>query len=443
MRTSEATWEGGVVLTEHPLVSIVTPSYNQGRYIEATIQSVLQQDYPNLEYLVFDGGSTDDTLAVLRRYDGSLLWVSEKDRGQADAINKGFHSARGDILGWLNSDDTYLPGTVRRVVEYFQTHPDVGMVYGEGYHVDAVGQIIERYYTEPFSFKRLAEICFICQPTVFLRAEVVKAIGPLDIGLRYCLDYDYWMRVAKHFRIGYLGEYLANSRLHLETKTLSQRVGFHQEILQTVKKHYGFVPVRWLYAYAHGYLSEKLLPHLEGIYADGWASQRASMLLRGDWGRYRYLSLAGESFTPACPLGLRIAVGDLTLYEASITTRVFHINALLWKDGLPTHEGGIVEVHLNADTAFSPQDFGVGNDTRALSYRVHKLALVDDRGEELVLYSGHRAWLLLVALPLLVFWKSLWLNHAIPFEELGRDLRQLRLLLHRSMQSRWSNGLSR
>jgi hypothetical protein len=220
-------------------------------------------------------------------------------------------------------------------------------------------------------------------------------------------------------------------------------VEFHQEILHTVKKHYGVVPVRWLYAYAHACLSEKLLPYLQGIYADGWASQRASVLLRGNWGRYRYLSLAGESFKQTCPLSLRIAIGDLILHEASITSPVFHIKALLWKDSLPTHEGEIVEVHLNADTAFSPQDFGVSNDTRALSYRVHKLALIDDRGEELVLYSGPRAWLLRVALPLLVLWKSLWLNHAIPFEELGRDLRQLQILLSRSLQSRWSNGLSR
>src|SRR5262245_11033457 len=169
MNASDVTWEGGVVLTEHPLVSIVTPSYNQGRYIEATIQSVLEQDYHHLEYLVLDGGSTDQTLTVLQRYEDRLLWISEKDRGQADAINKGFRLAQGQILGWLNSDDTYLPGTIRRVVDYFQTRRDVGMVYGEGYHVDASGKIIERYYTEPFSFQRLAEICFICQPTVFMR----------------------------------------------------------------------------------------------------------------------------------------------------------------------------------------------------------------------------------------------------------------------------------
>ena len=123
------------------------------------------------------------------------------------------------------------------------------MVYGEGYHIDAVGRIIERYYTEPFSFDRLAEICFICQPTVFLRAEVFRTIGPLDIDLRYCMDYDYWMRVAKRFRIGQLSEYLANSRLHIETKTLSQRLSFSRRSYGRSKsimgsfRYGGFMPM--------------------------------------------------------------------------------------------------------------------------------------------------------------------------------------------------------
>jgi glycosyltransferase involved in cell wall biosynthesis len=438
----EATQEGGAVMVEYPLVSIVTPSYNQGRYIEATIESVLGQDYPHLEYLVMDGGSTDHTLAILKRYEGRLGWISEPDRGQADAINKGFRMARGEILGWLNSDDTYLPGTIRRVVEYFQTHRDVGMVYGEGYHVDTVGRILERYYTEPFRFKRLAEICFICQPTVFLRAEVVRAIGPVDVGLHYSLDYDYWIRVVKRFRIGYLGEYLANSRLHIETKTLSQRVRFHREILRTVKKHYDFVPARWLYAYANSYLSEKFLPHLHGIHADGWASQHASVFLRRNWGHYRYLALEGESFQHLCPMSLQIMMGDRVLHNTIIKQPVFHIKESLWQDSIPTNDGEIVEVSVYADTSFSPRDLGI-DDTRALSYRVHHLALVDEQGDEFVLYSERREWLLRMALSLLVLWKSLLINHAIPYKELATDLGQLRLLLQRSLAMRRSGDLSR
>jgi hypothetical protein len=247
-----------------------------------------------------------------------------------------------------------------------------------------------------------------------MRTEVFKVIGPLDIDLRYCLDYDYWMRVAKHFRLGYLDEYLANSRLHLETKTLSQRVAFHEEILHTVKKHYGLVPVRWLYAYAHGYLSEKLLPYVQGIHADGWASQRASVLLPDDWKRYRYLVLAGESMPPTHAIALRVAIGDQMLYETSITDPVFQLKERLWTDNPPAPAGELVELSISADTAFSPQDLGYRDDTRALAYRVQKMALVDEQGEELVLYSGHRAWLLRVALPFLVGWKALCLNHRIP-----------------------------
>ena len=127
-----------------PLVSIVTPSYNHGRYIEETIQSVLNQDYPNLEYLVIDGGSSDNTVEILKKYEGRLTWISEKDRGQADAINKGFRMANGEILAWLNSDDTYLPGAVQHSVRYLEAHSEVAMLYGEGYHIDAEGEFIER-----------------------------------------------------------------------------------------------------------------------------------------------------------------------------------------------------------------------------------------------------------------------------------------------------------
>jgi glycosyltransferase involved in cell wall biosynthesis len=424
---------GVAVLREEPLVSIVTPSYNQGRFIEETIQSVLNQNYPNLEYLVLDGGSRDNTLDILKRYEGRLVWISEKDRGQADAINKGFRLAKGDILGWLNSDDTYLPGAIRKVVQYFQAHRDVGMLYGEGYHVDSAGKIIERYYTEPFDFQRLGEICFICQPTAFLRAEVFRAIGPLETSLRYCLDYEYWMRVAKRFRISYLDDYLANSRLHFETKTLSQRVEFHQEILETVRKHYGHVPERWIYAYVHGYLNEKLMPHIQGFHADGWASQRASVFLRGDWRHYQYLVLEGASSMYTCPLSLQIAMDDQVMDEVIIDETAFCIKRPLWGNHIPTNESGIVEMNIYADSFFTPQAFGVKDDTRTLSYRVRKLSLVDGHGGELVLYSERKAWLFRLALPMLVLWKSLLINHDIPYEELGRDIRQLRSSLMGSL----------
>jgi glycosyltransferase involved in cell wall biosynthesis len=204
----------------YPLVTVVTPSFNQGRFIRETIESVLAQNYPSIEYLVIDGGSTDETLGILKKYPGRFYWVSEKDKGQANAINKGWSRARGEILAWLNSDDVYLPGAISKAVAFLQDHPEVGTGYGEGYHIDEEDQVIERYPTEPFDRERLKETCFICQPTVFIRRKVLEEVGFLDESLRYCMDYDLWFRMARKFKFGYLPEYLACTRFYKGTNTL-------------------------------------------------------------------------------------------------------------------------------------------------------------------------------------------------------------------------------
>lgn len=258
-----------------PLITIITPSYNQGRFIEETIQSIVSQEGDFfLEYMVMDGGSTDNTVEILNRYDwlikdGRLplkcrginyTWLSEKDRGQTDAINKGLKAANGEFVGWLNSDDTYLPGAIKKAVGYFNEHEDVAMLYGDGYHIKENGEIIDRYYTEPFDRNKLAQLCYICQPAVFLRRKAVEAAGPLDVGLDYCMDYEYWMRIARDQKVGYLNEYLANSRLYAETKTMSKRVEIHEEILDISKKHYGMVHDSWLHGYADAYLRRWMNP---------------------------------------------------------------------------------------------------------------------------------------------------------------------------------------
>lgn len=241
-----------------PLVSVITPSYNQGRFIEETILSVLNQDYPNIEYIVIDGGSTDQTLEILNKYNGRLTWFSEKDKGQTDAINKGLRLAKGEILAYLNSDDTYLPGAIAKAVRYLTSeNPYSPFVYGEGYHTTAEGTIIERYPTEPFNFQHLAETCYICQPTTFWKRDVIETIGFFDDNLHYAMDYDYWIRIAKHYgTLGYTSDYIANSRLYLETKTMSKQLEAHAEILNVIRKHYGRgnVPSTWIYAYAHMYM---------------------------------------------------------------------------------------------------------------------------------------------------------------------------------------------
>ncbi len=257
---------------KHPDVTIVTPSYNQGAFIEETILSVLSQEGVSIEYRVMDGGSTDGTIRILEKYAGRLEYVSEKDKGQADGINKGLQNLSGRIFAYINSDDIYLPGAVAKAVHYLDAHPEMAIVYGEGYHMDAQGRFLERYGTEPFDFRRLAEICFICQPTVFIRREMLSAIGYFDASLQYCLDYDYWIRVGKRFSIGYIPEYLAASRLHSGTKTLTKRVEVHEESLLTIKHHYGHVPGRWIAAWAHAWLGRRLS-------REGWVKERAFWVL--------------------------------------------------------------------------------------------------------------------------------------------------------------------
>jgi glycosyltransferase involved in cell wall biosynthesis len=242
---------------EHPLVTVVTPSFNHGRFIRETIDSVLAQTYPALEYLIMDGGSTDETVSILKGYGDRVSWISERDAGQASAINKGWRRAQGTIVAYLNSDDTYLPGAVERAVAGLREHPEADILYGEGYHVDERGRVLDRYPTEPFRVERLAETCFICQPTTFLRRGVVERVGYLDESLQFCMDYDLWIRLARVATFAYVPEYLATSRLHAETKTLGQRTRAHGEILRIVRRHFGCVPPTWIYAYAHAVLGPR------------------------------------------------------------------------------------------------------------------------------------------------------------------------------------------
>lgn len=244
--------ESGLFIEEEcPLVSIVTPSYNQGNFIKETIESVLNQSYPNIEYIVIDGGSSDESVQILRSYGNRIIWCSEKDEGQADAVNKGIRMAKGKIIGWLNSDDTYLPNAVSTIVEYFRTHPKVDMVYGEGYYIDKKSQVYDRYPTSTFDYDMLASYCFICQPAGFFTKEAVKKVGMLNKDLHLCMDYDLWMRIGKEGKISYIPDYLASSRMYEDNKTLSRRSEVYREVCATVKRNYGYTPFSWCYGYAH------------------------------------------------------------------------------------------------------------------------------------------------------------------------------------------------
>ena len=238
-------------------LTVITPSYNQARFIRRTIESVLSQDVPGLQYLVFDGGSTDGTAELLHEYDGKLTAVIEPDAGQADAINKGLAHATGQVIGWLNSDDVYYPGACARALSVFEHLPDVDVVYGEADHIDQEDLVIEPYYTEAFSYDRLKDVCYLCQPAVFFRRAVVARYGLLQTGLRYCLDYEYWLRILADRPPYFLREKLAGSRLHPETKTLGSKEAFHREILEMLAVKFGIPSSRWVHNLAHVIVRER------------------------------------------------------------------------------------------------------------------------------------------------------------------------------------------
>jgi glycosyltransferase involved in cell wall biosynthesis len=228
-----------------PLVSIITPSFNQGRFIRHTIESVLFQDYPKLEYLVMDGGSTDETLDILRSYGTRLIWRSGSDGGQADAVNAGVRLAHGEILGWLNSDDTYLPGAVTAAVEYLLAHPETAIVYGNAYFIDEHNTRFGAHPTEDFDLNRLAETTLICQPAAFIRRSAFEAVGMLDPSLHYCMDYDLFIRLGRTFRIERINRFLANSRRYPETKSIGHWDRMFREIFAVAERSFGHVSPHW------------------------------------------------------------------------------------------------------------------------------------------------------------------------------------------------------
>lgn len=205
----------------HPLVTIVTPCYNSAQFIEDTIQSVLAQTYPNIEYIVMDGGSTDGTQAIAERYADRLTLISERDRGQTHAINKGWQRAKGDILAWLNADDLYYPDTVEKAVSYLTAHPETGWVYGKPDILDIHGTPMPyRAPALPWDYNKLLTYgCYITQPTVFMRREVYEKCGDLDETLHYGMDYEYWLRIGKMYTPLYAPDIQVAVKVYRHTKT--------------------------------------------------------------------------------------------------------------------------------------------------------------------------------------------------------------------------------
>jgi glycosyltransferase involved in cell wall biosynthesis len=222
-----------------PLISIVTPSFNQANFLEATLASVLGQDYRPLEYIVIDGGSTDGSVDILRRHADRLgAWVSEPDHGQTDAINKGLRRARGEVLAYLNSDDLYLPGALSRVAAFFDAHPEVDLVYGDCQLIDPAGQPLGWLPAHEFSLRRTIERAeYIPQPAAFWRRALYNQVGPFDDGLHFAMDYDFFIRAGRAGQVAHLPHPVAAFRLHPGSKTVATEERHWRETLAVSERH--------------------------------------------------------------------------------------------------------------------------------------------------------------------------------------------------------------
>lgn len=224
-----------------PKVTIVTPSFNQGQYLEETIRSVLLQGYPNLEYIVIDGGSTDNSVAIIRKYEPWLsFWVSEPDQGQADAINKGFAKSTGEFLGWINSDDYLYPGVIMRVIEAFRTDGGVDMIYGDVDYGWPEKNIVNRLFGEQIEFIEMLRTIRVPIPQQgsLWRRSVIDRVGNLDARWQVVLDQEFFTRVAEKCRIRYLPIVMGFFRLHENSKSISQNRRWLSELPQMYREFF-------------------------------------------------------------------------------------------------------------------------------------------------------------------------------------------------------------
>lgn len=247
----------------HPLVSIVTPSFNAGDFIEPALQSLLGQNYPHLECLVIDGGSTDTTLEILQRYQPAITWLSEPDNGQADAINKGFKRAQGEIIGWLNADDFYQPGTISAAVTYLLAHPEIDLVYGNFNLVNAAGQVIRPHYTPEFSPARLLYEAIIPQTSMFFRRRILDELGGVDPALHYVMDWEFTLRLAQRYRVAHVAEIWGNFRITAGTKSVRQPEKFWPETLAVLEQAFPQAPAGLERALREARLTAQLQAGLE------------------------------------------------------------------------------------------------------------------------------------------------------------------------------------
>lgn len=255
-----------------PKFSIVTPSLNQAEFIEENIKSILEQNYPNIEHIIIDGKSNDGTIKILKKY-SHLRWISEKDRGQSDALNKGFKLAKGEVIGWLNADDTYVGNVLFKIAEVF-SNPDVNVVYGNGFEIDESGKQVRTIYSKGIDAGNMIKYWKwnyeYIQPAFFFRRKVFDEIGYLDERLHYAMDYDFFIRLCKNFKLYYLDEPLANFRLHSTSKT-GEKIqklipDWIWEMHRASMKHWGKPTELKYYNYLFSFIGALLLSFFKNLF---------------------------------------------------------------------------------------------------------------------------------------------------------------------------------
>lgn len=272
-------------MKREPLVSIVTPSLNQARFIRNTIESILSQDYPNLEYWIIDGGSKDETIDILKSYGDRIHWTSEQDAGQSQAVNKGWHRSHGEILGWVNADDLLKPSAVRHAVEALSFDNSIGAVYGRTNYIDEAGNFIQEYPAQPFDYEKLVKETenYVPQPSVFARRDIVESVGFLDESLQYLMDYDLWLRMGSIALMKYLDSEMASLRLHTSAKTVNAMPKFGAEFVEIFRKLFASPSLSGTLGHQRGTIMHRVHIHAASFCFWGGETRLALKQLRKAW----------------------------------------------------------------------------------------------------------------------------------------------------------------